>query len=341
LDFHQGVDILPHTLDRKISMNIVVLDGYTLNPGDLNWTELQLLGHCTIYDRTPFEKIIERVQNAEILLTNKTVLSKEIIYQLPSVKYIGLLSTGINVVDVIAAQEKKITVTNVPAYSTMSVVQLVFALLFELTHHVGHHSDEVRKGRWSSNNDFSFWDFPLIEIWGKKFGIIGYGNIGKAVATVAVALGMDVLVSTRTKKPSESSEPSEGYIRFVDTETVLRLSDVISLHCSLTDKTKHLINARSLSLMKPSAYLINTGRGPLVDERALADALNNETLAGAGLDVLSNEPPTIYNPLITAKNCIITPHIAWATKAARQRLMNAVVENIRGFINGKPINVVS
>ena len=316
-------------------MNIVVLDGYTLNPGDLTWNELKSLGNCTIYDRTQPSEIITRAQHAEILLTNKTVLSQEIIFQLPNVKYIGLLSTGINVVDIAAAKEKNITVTNVPAYSTMSVAQLVFALLFELTNHIGHHSNEVKKGRWSSHNDFSFWDFPLIELSRKKFGIIGYGSIGKAVATIAVAFGMDVLVSTRSPKPSESS------IRFVDKETIFKICDVISLHCALNDDTKHLINVHTLSTMKASAFLINTGRGPLVDEQALADALNNSLLAGAGLDVLSTEPPSHHNPLLTAKNCIITPHVAWATTAARQRLMDCVVENIRCFNNNKPINVVS
>ncbi len=323
-------------------MNIVILDGYTLNPGDLNWNELRSLGNCMIHDRTKPNEIIERAQNAEILLTNKTVLSREIIFQLPNVKYIGLLSTGVNVVDVIAAKEKNITVTNVPAYSTMSVAQLVFALLFELTNHVGHHSDEVQKGRWSSHNDFSFRDFPLIELSGKKFGIIGYGNIGKAVAKIAGAFGMDVQVSTRTPENYKTFQVSNTWkVSFVDTDTLFRTSDVVSLHSSLTDETKHLVNARTLSLMKQSAFLINTGRGPLVDEQALADTLNNGLLAGAGLDVLSTEPPSIHNPLLTAKNCIITPHIAWASFEARQRLMNTVVENVRCFINNKPINIVS
>lgn len=316
-------------------MDIVVLDGFTLNPGDLNWAELQLLGKCTIHDRTPIDTIVERAYNAEIVLTNKTVMTKEVLQQLPRLKYIGVLATGYNVVDIVAAKNMGIVVTNVPAYSTMSVAQLVFALLFELTHHVGHHSNEVRNGRWSSNNDFSFWDFPLIELSGKKFGIIGYGNIGKAVAAIADALGMEVLVSTRSLKPSV------GSIRFVDIQTLFSSCDVISLHCALNDETKHLINDQSLSLMKQSAFLINTGRGPLVDEQALADALNSGKLAGSGLDVLSSEPPSIHNPLLSAKNCIVTPHLAWATTAARRRLMKNVVENIRCFINNKPINVVS
>lgn len=316
-------------------MNIVVLDGHTLNPGDLNWNGLQSLGSCTIFDRTKSDEIIERALNAEILLTNKTVLTKETLEQLPRLKYIGVLATGYNVVDIVAAKKLHIVVTNVPAYSTMSVAQLVFALLFELTHHVGHHSTEVKKGRWSSHNDFSFRDFPLVELAGKKFGIVGYGNIGQAVAAIAAAFGMEVLVSTRSSKPSNSSA------RFVDRETLFKIFDVISLHCALNDETKHLINTQTLSTMKQSAFLINTGRGPLVDEHALANALNNGLIAGAGLDVLSTEPPSVHNPLLTAKNCIITPHIAWATIAARQRLMDRVVENVRCFIDNKPINVVS
>jgi glycerate dehydrogenase len=316
-------------------MNIVVLDGYTLNPGDLNWNDLQSLGHCIVHDRTQQNEIIERAHNAEILLTNKTVLGKEILEQLPQLKYVGVLATGYNVVDVAAARSLGITVTNVPAYSTMSVAQLVFSLLFELTHHVGHHSDEVRNGRWLSNKDFAFWDFPLVELSGKTFGIIGFGNIGKAVAKIAIALGMDVRVSTRSAHTSDNS------VQFVDKETLFRSSDVISLHCALTDDTKHLINAQTLSLMKQSAFLINTGRGPLVDEQALANALNNGTLAGAGLDVLSTEPPSDRNPLLTAKNVVITPHIAWATFSARERLMKTVVGNVRAFISGTAQNVVN
>jgi glycerate dehydrogenase len=316
-------------------MNIVVLDGYTLNPGDLNWNTLQSIGSCTIYDRTLPHEIIERAQIADVLLTNKTVLSKEILEQLSTVKYIGVLATGYNVVDIAAAKKFGIIVTNVPAYSTMSVAQLVFALLFELTHRVGHHSGEVKKGRWSSHNDFSFWDFPLIELSGKTFGIIGYGNIGKAVAAIADALGMEVLVSTRSQEPSKNS------VHFVDKETIFKSSDVISLHCAFNDETKHLINTQTLSLMKSSAFLINTGRGQLVDEQALADALNDGALAGAGLDVLSTEPPSPQNPLLNAKNCIITPHIAWATQAARRRLMDIAVYNVQSFIDGNPTNVVS
>jgi glycerate dehydrogenase len=315
-----------------IKKNIVVLDGYTLNPGDLDWSELRSLGNCTIHNRTLPDEIIHRANEAEIVLTNKTVLSKEILEQLPRLRYIGVLATGYNVVDIAAAKKLSITVTNVPAYSTHSVAQTVFALLLELTHHAGHHSAEVRNGRWSANPDFSFWDFPLVELRGKTFGIVGYGNIGQAVARIAAAFEMNVVISTRTARTSGDS--------FTDTETLLKTSDIVSLHCSLNDETQNLINAKRLAIMKPSAYLINTGRGGLIDEYALANALNNELLAGAGLDVLSIEPPK-DNPLLSAKNCIVTPHIAWASRSARERLMDAVVHNVQSFIEGKPVNVVS
>jgi glycerate dehydrogenase len=315
-----------------IKKNIVVLDGYTLNPGDLDWSELRSLGLCTIHNRTLPDEIIHRANEAEIVLTNKTVLSKEILEQLPRLRYIGVLATGYNVVDIAAAKKLSITVTNVPAYSTHSVAQTVFALLLELTHHAGHHSAEVRNGRWSANPDFSFWDFPLVELRGKTFGIVGYGNIGQAVARIAAAFEMNVVISTRTARTSGDS--------FTDTETLLKTSDIVSLHCSLNDETQNLINAKRLAIMKPSAYLLNTGRGGLIDEYALANALNNELLAGAGLDVLSIEPPK-DNPLLSAKNCIVTPHIAWASRSARERLMDAVVHNVQSFIEGKPVNVVS
>jgi glycerate dehydrogenase len=315
-----------------IKKNIVVLDGYTLNPGDLDWSELRSLGLCTIHNRTLPDEIIHRANETEIVLTNKTVLSKEILEQLPRLRYIGVLATGYNVVDIAAAKKMNITVTNVPAYSTHSVAQTVFALLLELTHHAGHHSAEVRNGRWSANPDFSFWDFPLVELRGKTFGIVGYGNIGQAVARIAAAFEMNVVISTRTARTSGDS--------FTDTETLLKTSDIVSLHCSLNDETQNLINAKRLAIMKPSAYLINTGRGGLIDEYALANALNNELLAGAGLDVLSIEPPK-DNPLLSAKNCIVTPHIAWASRSARERLMDAVVHNVQSFIEGKPVNVVS
>lgn len=317
--------------------SIVVLDGHTLNPGDLSWDALRSLAPCTIHPRTSPQEIIERAQHATILLTNKVILSEQIIAQLPSLRYIGVLATGYNVVDVAAARSRGIVVTNVPAYSTASVAQLVFALLLELTHHTGHHAQEVRNGRWSASPDFSFWDMPLAELNGRTFGIIGYGNIGKSVARIATAFGMTVLVSTRSAEPGTTL--AEG-VTAADIDTVFRSSDIISLHCPLTDATKQIVNARTLSLMKRSAWLINTGRGPLVDEQALADALNEGRIAGAGLDVLSTEPPSADNPLLTAQNCIITPHFAWASFAARTRLMETVVANVRAFLAGHPVNVV-
>ena len=324
-------------------MNIVVLDGFTLNPGDLQWNDLLSLGNCTIYDRTSIDDIVSHAKNAEIILTNKVSLSRNILAQLPKLQYIGVLATGYNIVDIAAAKEKNIVVTNVPAYSTPSVAQTVFSLLLELTHHTGHHSNEVRKGRWSQSPDFSFWDFPLVELQGKTFGVIGFGNIGQAVARIASAFGMTVIISSRSAPTSQVSKAREIFpnYEFTDTETLLTRSDVVSLHCSLNEQTHLLMNEVRLRLMKSSAYLINTGRGLLVDEQALANALNHNQLAGAGLDVLSTEPPTKENPLLTAKNCIITPHIAWASISARQRLMNTVVDNIRQYLNGSPINTVS
>lgn len=317
-------------------MNIVVLDGYTLSPGDLSWSDLQSLGPCSIYDRTQANEIIPRAQQADIVLTNKVPLTRETLNKLPLLRYIGVLATGYNIVDVVAAKEKGIIVTNVPAYSTYSVAQTVFALLLELTHRVRMHADLVRAGAWSASADFSFWKGELIELAGKTMGIVGFGNIGQAVAKIASAFEMSVIVSTRTPKKYQISG-----ISFVERETLFKTSDVVSLHCALTDETKNLVNAQTLSWMKPTSFLINTGRGGLVDEQALADALNTERIAGAGLDVLSVEPPPKNHPLLLAKNCVITPHYAWATVEARKRLMTAVVENVRAFISGNPINVVN
>lgn len=315
-------------------MNIVVLDGYAMNPGDLSWDPLHALGAVTLYDRTAAQEIVPRAADAEIIITNKVPFTLDTIAQLPRLRYLGVTATGYNIIDVAAAKERNITVTNVPAYSTESVAQLVFALVLEFTHRIGHHADAVRNGRWSTNPDFAFWDFPLTELAGKTFGIVGYGNIGKAVTRIAAAFGMRVLVATR-------STPSHPSIEKVDLETLLRRSDIVSLHCPLTPQTDKLISASTLELMKPTALLINTGRGGLVDEQALADALNNGRIAGAGLDVLSAEPPSIQNPLLSAKNTIITPHIAWASFAARTRLMEVVVNNVRAFLSGHPVNVVS
>ncbi len=315
-------------------MKIVILDGYTLNPGDLSWDDLKKLGVCTIYDRTPPEQVIKRACDAEIVLTNKTVLDAETIGALPNLKYIGVLATGYNVVDIVAASKRDILVTNVPTYGTRSVAQMTFALLLELTQHVGHHSQTVRNGRWCDSPDFCYWDYPLVELDGLTMGLIGYGRIGQATADIAKAFGMKVLAY-------DPAITTPDYPGITDLGTLLRSSDVVSLHCPLTADTQCLINAERLALMKPTAFLINTARGPLVDEQALAVALNAGKLAGAGLDVLSVEPARPDNPLLKAKNCVITPHIAWATRAARSRLMGIATENVRAFLAGNPGNVVN
>ena len=315
-------------------MKIVVLDGYTMNPGDLSWKPLEALGECAIYDRTPPERVVERAAGAEVVLTNKVVLDGAVMARLPAIKYIGVLATGYNVVDTAAARERGIVVTNVPAYSTRSVAQLVMALVLELAHHVGDHSRGVHEGRWTRSPDFAYWDWPLVELDGLVMGIVGFGQTGRAVADLARAFGMRVLVHTRT--------PTAGPgVEFVDLATLLRRSDVVSLHCPLTPETEGLVNAKRLALMKPTAFLINTSRGPVVNERDLAEALNTGRIAGAGLDVLSTEPPKADNPLLGAKNCFITPHFAWATRAARERMMKTVVANVRAFLAGRPQNVVN
>lgn len=317
-------------------LRIVVLDGYTLNPGDLSWDALRALGPCEIYDRMPDDQVVKRAAEAEVILTNKKVLTREQIGALPKLKYIGVTATGYNIVDVAAARERGIIVTNVPAYGTRSVAQMTMALLLELALHVGHHAQTVRDGRWTRSPDFCYWDFPLIELDGLTAGIVGFGRIGRAVADLAAAFGMKVLVHSRTVPAQLPS-----YVQFVDLESLFRGSDVISLHCPLTLETKHLVNAERLSWMKHTAFLLNTSRGPLIDEHALAKALNSDRIAGAGLDVLAEEPPPADNPLLRAKNCLITPHIAWATRAARARLMQVAVANVRAFLQGKPQNVVN
>ena len=315
-------------------MKIVVLDGYTMNPGDLSWKGLEGLGECAVYDRTPPERVVERAAGAEVVLTNKVVLDGAVMARLPALKYIGVLATGYNIIDTAAARERGIVVTNVPAYSTRSVAQLVMALVLELAHHVGHHARTVREGRWTASKDFAYWDYPLVELDSLVMGIVGFGQTGRAVADLARAFGMRVLVHTRT--------PTAGPgVEFVDLATLLRRSDVVSLHCPLTPETEGLVNAKRLAMMKPTAFLINTSRGPIVNERDLAEALHTGRIAGAGLDVLSTEPPKADNPLLAAKNCILTPHIAWATRAARERLMKAVVENVRAFLAGRSQNVVN
>jgi len=317
-------------------MKIVILDGYTLNPGDISWAGFETLGDFTMYDRTSPDKIIERSENADIILTNKTVINKDTIEQLPNLKYIGVLATGYNIVDVKAAHVRNIIVTNIPSYGTSSVAQMVFALILELTQNVGHYSNSVKKGRWSNSKDWCYWDKPLIELDGLTLGIIGFGRIGKATAKIANAFGMKVIANDAV-----TIESPPDWLKIVDQDTIFRESDVISLHCPLTSANKHFVNSVKINLMKESALLINTSRGLLINEEDLAHALNSERIAGAGLDVLSKEPPDETNPLLTAKNCIITPHIAWATKAARQRLMNIAVMNLKSYLNGKPVNVIN
>lgn len=317
-------------------MRIVVLDGYTLNPGDLTWNALQALGPCEVYDRTPPMQVAERASAAQIVLTNKTVLSRAAIEQLPELKYIGVLATGYNVVDVEAARQRDICVTNVPAYGTASVAQMVFAHLLHFTQHVSEHGQSVRDSNWSRSPDFCYWNHSLVELAGLTMGIVGLGRIGHQTAELATTFGMKVIYFDVTPHQNAPSE-----VTAVDLDTLLRESDVISLHCPLTQDNKGFVNRQRLEMMKPTAFLINTSRGPLIDEQALADALNRGRIAGAGLDVLCEEPPRPDNPLLHAKNCTITPHIAWATKAARQRLMDIAVSNVRAFLQGSPQNVVS
>jgi glycerate dehydrogenase len=317
-------------------MRIIVLDGHTLNPGDLSWDAFATLGELTVHERTPEAEIIPRAAGAEILLTNKTPLSSATIGQLPALRYIGVLATGYNVVDADAAAARGIPVTNVPEYGTASVVQLVFAHILNFCNHAAEHGASVRAGAWSRSPDFCFWEHPLVELSGLTLGIVGSGRIGLAVARVAEAFGMRVLVSGRPGRKQEAG----GFPR-TDLQTLFRESDVVSLHCPLTDETRGLVNRERIRLMKPNAFLINTSRGPLVVEADLAEALNDGTIAGAGLDVLSTEPPSPDNPLLTARNCCVTPHIAWATLDARRRLMQTASENLRGFLDGNRIHVVN
>jgi glycerate dehydrogenase len=315
---------------------IVILDGYTLNPGDLSWKEIEKLGEVTIYDRTAPDEIIKRIADAEIVITNKAPLSGEAIMRSTSLKYIGVTATGYNIVDVKAAREKKITVTNVPAYGTESVAQHTFALLLELASHVGLHAADVSQGGWSRQPDFCYWKKPLVELHGMTMGIIGLGKIGKVVARMAIGFGMNVLAfHTHPER-----DRMDG-VSFTDMETLFRRADVVSLHCPLNDDNQRFLNKQLLALMKPTSYIINVSRGGLVNEDDLSYALNNEIIAGAGLDVLSVEPPRAENPLLKAKNCIITPHQAWAAQASRSRLLNIAVSNLIAFLDGHPRNVVS
>ena len=313
-------------------MDIVILDGFTTNPGDVSWAPVEACGRLTVFDRTAPADVAARAGDADVVLTNKTVLGRSEIEALPRLRMIGVLATGTNVVDSAAARERGIPVCNVPAYSTPGVVQATFALLLELTNRVGHHDATVRAGRWSACDDFCYWDGDLVELAGLTLGVVGYGRIGRGVAAVGRALGMHILANRRT---------AGGDPECVDLDTLFRESDVVSLHCPLTPDTQGLVDARRLGLMKPSAFLVNTARGALVDEAALAAALDAGRIAGAGLDVLSVEPPPPTNPLLRAKHCVITPHVAWATRNARRRLIETTAANLRGFAAGRLQNVVN
>ena len=316
--------------------NIVVLDGYALNPGDLSWSKLEELGNVKVYDRTPEAAVVERAKDADILLTNKAIVSAAAIAQLPRLEYIGVMATGYNIVDISAATARKIKVSNVPAYGTASVAQLTFALILELYNHAGLHADSVRSGDWSKSIDFSYWKMPLHELSGKVLGIVGLGAIGQAVARIALAFDMEVIASH--KHPER--DKMQG-VTFVDIATCFTKADIVSLHCPLNEQNREFVNSSLLNTMKRGAFLINTSRGPLIHEQDLADALNSERIAGAALDVLSKEPPAIDHPLLHARNCIITPHIAWATLEARTRLLNTSVENVRAYLAGKPQHVLN
>ncbi|MBC7826618.1 MAG: D-2-hydroxyacid dehydrogenase [Chitinophagaceae bacterium] len=318
-------------------MKIVILDGYTLNPGDLSWDGLKKFGDVEMYDRTPADKIVERAKDAEVVFTNKVPLEEELIHQLPALKYIGVLATGYNIVNTDAAKAKGIVVANVPAYGTASVVQMTFALLLELCLHVQRHSDSAIEGKWAKSKDWCYWDYPLVELSQKTIGIVGFGRIGQQVGDVATAFGMNIIASSRTK----SDQSHRKNFKWAEIPELLKESDVVSIHCPLLPETKGLINKRSLQQMKNAAFLINTSRGPIIIDEDLAVALNNDVIAGAGIDVLSVEPPPKNNPLFEAKNCIITPHIAWATKEARARLMDITVQNLSAFLAGNPVNVVN
>lgn len=317
-------------------MKIVVLDGYALNPGDLSWKAFEEFGEVIVHDRTTPDQIVERAQGATVLLTNKTPVREKVINVLPDLRFIGVLATGYNIIDVDAAHKRGIIVSNIPDYGSYSVAQLTMALLLELCHHVQRHSDSVRSGKWASSIDWSYWEYPLVELAGKTMGIIGFGNIGNKVADMAASFGMNVLGSART----HSDQSHRNYFRWANVPELLAESDVVSIHCPLTPETKGLINSQSLRSMKKTAFLLNTSRGPIIVDEDLSDALDNDVIAGAGIDVLSVEPPHKDNPLFRAKNCIITPHIAWATREARSRLMTMAVQNLHAFATGIPVNIV-
>ncbi len=318
-------------------MKIVVLDGYTLNPGDISWSGLEQYGELTVYDRTPADKIVERIGNAEIVYTNKTPLTKETFDRCPTIKFVGVLATGYNVVDTEYAKSKGIPVTNIPTYGTAAVAQFAFALLLELCHHVGAHSDSVHNGDWTNCADFCYWNYPLVELAGKTFGIIGFGKIGQAAAKIAQALGMKVLAYDQF---IDKNLENDG-LKYVELDELFAKSDIISLHCPLFPSTQGIINKTNIAKMKDGVMLVNTSRGPLVVEQDLAEALNSGKISGAALDVVSSEPIRSDNVLLKAKNCIITPHIAWAPRESRSRLMNIAADNLAAFLTGKSVNVVN
>jgi glycerate dehydrogenase len=318
-------------------MKIVVLDGYTLNPGDLSWEELGRMGELTVYDRTKEDEIVARIGNAEIIYTNKTPLTRETLAKTPSVKFIGVLATGYNVVDTNAAKEQGIIVTNIPTYGTTAVSQFVFALLLEICHHVWAHNEEVKKGTWTNCPDFCFWKYPLFELAGKTIGIIGLGRIGQATAKIAQGFGMKVLANDEYRNKALENKG----LKYVELEELLVKSDIISLHCPLFDSTRGIINRNTIAKMKDGVIIINTSRGPLVVEEDLAVALNDGKVFGAAVDVVATEPIKTDNPLLSAKNCIITPHIAWAPKESRVRLMDIAVANLEAFLKREPVNVVN
>ena len=317
-------------------MKIVILDGYTANPGDLSWKALEEMGELTVYERTKPEETIDKAKDAEVVLTNKVLLKRQEIEQLPKLRYIGVLATGYNVVDLEAAREHGIIVTNVPAYSTLSVAQMVFSHLLTVTNHTEHYARQNREGKWTASPDFSYMDMPVTELAGKTFGIVGLGNIGQRVAMIAAAFDMSVVAYT-----SKSADQLPPYIQKRTLDEVLAESDVLSLHCPLTPDTQHLVNRQTLQKMKPSAILINTGRGPLISDQDVADALNNNRLKAFCADVLTEEPPKADNPLLRCENAYITPHIAWASSEARARLLDVAINNVRAFLDGKPQNVVT
>lgn len=319
----------------------VILDGYTLNPGDLDWKALLELADFKIYDRTSFspdevDLIAERAKDAEIIIINKTPITAEVIDQLPDLKYIGVLATGYNVVDIEAAKRRNITITNIPSYGTETVAQATIALLLEICNHVGSHHEAVERGQWENNRDWCFWNHPIIELSGKTMGIIGYGQIGQATARIAQALGMKIVAYNRTPKKVIETET----VRYASLDELYNQADVISLHCPLTEENEGFINQSAMNKMKDGVIIINTARGPLVNEENLADALNQGKVGAAGIDVVSKEPIVSDNPLLTAKNCFITPHISWASLEARQRLLDIAVGNLKGYLRGEPVNVV-